>query len=337
MRKRTRVIVWAALVAGGALLFTACVFFLACAGLFFLFEIPVTLAFGWVYYLQRIVPQLNPDAASVVSAVVCLVAVTVGAHVFFRWLYAATQSEPEPQAHWPAKRTIQFVTLVIVMFVAGIAATGLVHQAGWLIRSKEPFVDSNFSNEYRVRDHLEKIGETSNSYRSKHAQLPQSRFDTTGRPMHSWQTAILPHMYNKNIHAQIDFTKPWNDPANAAPMSEQVYVFLNPAHSEDKVNGLGVSHFAGSVHVVLGNGPKTLDSFPAGASNTIFAGEVSSHFRAWGDPLNARDPRLRQNAHPQSFGGPDGKPAQFLMLDGSVRTFKPVEFATIADIPLEPK
>ena len=89
------------------------------------------------------------------------------------------------------------------------------------------------------------------------------------------------------------------------------------------MNGLGASHYAGNPAVVLGDAKK-LDSFPQGTSNTILAGEVSSNFQAWGDPLNVRDPRFGVSGHPQGFGGPY-RPAQFVMLDGSVRTFNPQE------------
>ena len=95
----------------------------------------------------------------------------------------------------------------------------------------------------------------------------------------------------------------------------------------DQVNGFGASHYAGNVAVVLGD-PKTMQSFPAGAANTILAGEVSSGFRAWGDPLNARDPRHGISGGPHAFGAPRRAP-QFVMLDGSVRTFDPQELAEL--------
>jgi hypothetical protein len=94
------------------------------------------------------------------------------------------------------------------------------------------------------------------------------------------------------------------------------------------VNGYGGSHYAGNVFVVLGDA-KTFESFPQGTSNVILAGEVSASFRAWGDPLNARDPRLGAKGHPHGFGGPNGRPAQLVVLDGSVCTFDPEELAKL--------
>jgi hypothetical protein len=140
--------------------------------------------------------------------------------------------------------------------------------------------------------------------------------------MHSWQTALLPFVEQDTLYKQIDQTKPWDHPRNAHPMGERVKVFLHPYHYQDEINGYGVSHYAGNVYVVMGDAPKKLDSFPAGTSNTIFAGEVNSNFRAWGDPLNAR--------HPHGFGGPNGRPPQVVMLDGSVRTVDAKQLAELA-------
>lgn len=305
--------------------------FLACAGLTFLFEIPLTVAFGWPLYLYRVVPQLKPDPWSVASAIVCLIAVVLGSHAFLRWLASASSTEPRP---WPWKRTLQLVGLVVLMFVSGIAVTGMIHQTGWLIRSREPLLEGGI-REIAARmtsaSNLKHISVATSNYSDSKAlnELPRSAFDSQGRPMHSWQTALLPFLDEGSLSSQIDRSKPWNDPANSEPMSKQIKPFLNPAIEQQKVHDFGISHYAGNVQVVLGDKPKTMHSFPQGTSNTILAGEVSSNFRAWGDPLNARDPRLGANGHPQGFGGPNGRPAQFVMLDGSVRTFDPKELAEL--------
>ncbi len=307
--------------------------FLACAGLQFVVELPLTVAFGWPWYLKRVVPQLKPDPWSIVSAVVCLVALVLGSHAFLKWLYAASSTEPR---RWPWKRTFQLVGLVVLMFVSGIAVTGMIHQTGWLIRSREPLVEGGVrvaATRAMSANNLKQIVIAAHNYAdaTNPSELPRSLFDAQGRPMHSWQTALLPYLdlEEDQVYRQINQSKPWTDPINAEPMSKRVKPFRNPAIEQEQVNGFGISHYAGNVHVVLGDTPKTMQSFPQGTSNTILAGEVASNFRAWGDPLNARDPRLGATGHPQGFGGPNGRPAQFVMLDGSVRTFDPKELADL--------
>jgi hypothetical protein len=298
----------------------------------FLIEFPGTLAVGWMAYLVRVIPQLKPDPWIVCTAVVCLLGVILGTHAFLKWLYSATSDEPRD---WPRKWTLQLVGLVVLMFIAGIAFTGLIHQTSWLARSPEPLIRSSLEAGPRIvsRNNLKYLVVATHDHKdnTKPPELPRSQFAPSGQAMHSWQTALLPYLERGALYRQIDLKKPWTDPANAAPLGEPLRVFLHPALLPEPVNGYGVSHYAGNVHVVLSDTPRTLASFQAGTSNTILAGEVSSNFRAWGDPLNARDPTFG----PGGFGGPNGKLAQFAMLDGSVRTLDPQELAELLAKPPE--
>jgi hypothetical protein len=296
------------------------------------FRFGVGLTIGWVPYLVRVIPQLRPDPWAVGTAIVCLLAVTAGMHAFLKWLYAATSAEPR---RWPWNWTFKLVGLVVLIFVAGIAFTGMVHQTSWLVRSPEPLLRSSRDGMPRMSsaNNLKQIGISAFNHEDVWKQLPRSQFDATGRPMHSWQTALLPFLEQGNLYNQIDLKKPWTDPANASAMSTRLKVFMHPSFDYDPIKGFGVTHYAGNVHVVLSDTPLTSNSFPAGTSNTILAGEVSSDFRPWGDPLNARDPRLGDTGQPNGFGGPNGKPAQFVMLDGSVRTFDPKTLAELTEKP----
>jgi hypothetical protein len=311
---------------------------LLCMGATFQFEAIITLAFGWTKYLLRVIPQLNPNPWSVVSALACLICFTCGAHAFLRWLYRAWGTEEESgsidkkSCNWPWKRTLQLVGLVVLMFVSGIAMTGMVHQTGWLIRSPELLTTSR-SGAHRIvsTNNLKQISLAAQSYHDNQTapHLPQSTFDATGRPMHSWQTAILPYIEYGNIYNQIDQSKPWSDPVNMQAMAAPVKPFLHPSLPYEPSTGFATSHYAGNVQILLGDTPKKLSDFPHGTSNTILAGEASSNFRAWGDPLNVRDPRNGAAGQPNGFGGPNGKPALFGMLDGSVRVFDPKELAEL--------
>lgn len=308
-------------VVSAVLLLGACGLALICGGLVIFVEVPVTLAFGWAKHLWRVVPNLNPDPWAAGTAVVGLAGVTVGAHYFLRWLAGS---------EWPLQRSLQCVSLVVLIFVAGIAMVGMTHQTAWLARSPEPLV-TNTGQEFLARttsaNHLKQLGLATENHANANAQLPRSRFDAAGRPLHSWQTDLLPYIEEDALHKQIDLTKPWTHPANAEPLSARIPIFQSYAFGDGRVNGFGVSHYAGNPVVVMGE-PKALNAFPQGTANAILAGEVNAGFRAWGDPLNARDPRQGVAGGPHAFGGPKRAP-QFVMLDGSVRTFDAKELAEL--------
>ena len=101
-------------------------------GQFWLLETLLYLTVGSAMYLSRMSKVVQPDAAAVISAVVCTGAVTVGLHVFLRWL-ASASGRP-----WLWKRTLQILLLLVALFASGVAVTGLVQQSGWLIRTPEP-------------------------------------------------------------------------------------------------------------------------------------------------------------------------------------------------------
>ena len=316
--------------AAATLLTTMVVFFCFCAGAGFVLEVPATLAFGWPWYLWRVVPRLDPDPWAVASAAAYLVGVMVGGHLFLRWVYAASGPPGEPR-RWPWTWTLRLVGLVVLMFVSGIAVTGIAHQTGWLIRSPEPLLSGRRDVVARIKsvNNLKQIAIAAHSAHDDRGELPRSRFDATGRPLHSWQTAMLPYIEEDPLYRRIDPSKPWSHPDNAAVMGTPVRVFLNPTVPTDRVGEYAATHYAGNVAVVLTDASRTMNSFPAGMSNTVLAGEVRSNVRAWGDPLNARDLRLGANAHPDGFGAP-GRPPQFAMLDGSVRTLDPQALAAVA-------
>lgn len=99
---------------------------LACSGLFWTVEMPVTLAVGWFRYLRDVVPQVRPDPAVIAESLLVLAVLAAGLHAFAGWFAR------ERGASWSAGRTAGLLSAVLLMFVVSIASAGVAHQVAWL-------------------------------------------------------------------------------------------------------------------------------------------------------------------------------------------------------------
>jgi prepilin-type N-terminal cleavage/methylation domain-containing protein len=286
-------------------------------------ELLVQLPFGWVLFLRRVVPLLRPDPAVAATGAVCLAGFAVGLHGFLRWFYAAV----EPPRRWKARWTGSIVALVMVMFVAGIATVGIAHQTGWLLTTQPLFERSVASRAARRSasiNNLKQIGlGVLNYVQNSETFPPGATFDEHGRALHGWQTALLPWIDQVELYNQVNLSVPWNDPRNRVPMQTLIWRYVNPELEHTPapvgVEGYGSSHYAGNARML---GVGAVSEIKDGAASTVLAGGVAGRFRAWGDPLNWRDPALGINRSQSGFGGPSPEGAHFVFADGSVHFLK---------------
>jgi prepilin-type processing-associated H-X9-DG protein len=112
----------------------------ACLGIPLLgVDVAFLLAAGWVPYLLRVVPQVTVRWDLVASTAAYVAALAVGAHLFLRWLQRESVNADGASAPaWKWRWTLGGLSLVLLMFVAGTAMVGIVHQTAWLVRSPEP-------------------------------------------------------------------------------------------------------------------------------------------------------------------------------------------------------
>jgi prepilin-type processing-associated H-X9-DG protein len=289
------------------------------------------LLFGWWSYFARVLPRITIGWDGVATAVGCLVLFTVGLHFFLGWLHRELRHQAEESEHgpvrWPARRTIAFVVIVLVMFVAGTAATGVAHQAGWLLRDKNAWdtMTPASQNDDRLSDPKFSLrfglGWGFSGYLSRENRWPATKYDEHGRALHSWQTAILGYLVRgARTASEIDFDRPWNHPRNSAYFRGIVPDYLNAEIATIRSpDGYALSHYAGNRHVLGVRQALTVSSLSDEASNTIVAGEVADGFKPWGDPDNLRDPAQGISGGVETFGGPAKTGANFLFADGSVR------------------
>lgn len=92
-----------------------------------------TIAFGWIGFLRRVVPAViwSPDAIGMF--VVCSLLALAGIQSFGRWLRGG--------AGWRWKWTLNLYAGLWLLFLTVMGATGVAHQAAWLISSKDPWFE----------------------------------------------------------------------------------------------------------------------------------------------------------------------------------------------------
>lgn len=121
-------------------------FFLAATGMVFVLSVPLTLVFGWIVYLMRVVGEVHFNGAEISVAALLLSVFGFGLHFGLRWLYRSLRPVVDPAAPgWQPRWTASVVGLVCLLFAASIATVGTIHQLGWIFTSNEPLLQSSWS------------------------------------------------------------------------------------------------------------------------------------------------------------------------------------------------
>jgi len=310
-----------------------CLVALACLGLAVPLQAFLLLAFGWVHFLWRVVPDVKTDTAGAATGVIALALLVVGLHGFLRWLHAgigALRSEPvgmdtlsESVAVWRLRWTTSLVIIVLMIFVAGISMVGIAHQLAWLANSPEPLVGSGgwlAARRMSSSSNLRNMTIAIHNYHDAQHTFPGTMTDEGGQELSGWQTTILAE-YDSQHFKEIDLTQRWDSPQNASAYKRKVPAFLIPSPGLPKENAAGyaLSHYAANVHVLGGKQRLRMSQITDGTSNTILIGEAAGNYRPWGHPHNYRDPTLGINKSPDGFGSPWPAGAVFSFADGSTR------------------
>jgi prepilin-type processing-associated H-X9-DG protein len=277
------------------------------------------LLFGWAVFLNRVLGRMAVDRGTVAVCLTALVLFTAGIHAAGRSWRRTAEKKPA----WSLRCTVAAVAILFVLFAAGVALVGIVHQVGWLAASAEPFRVETVKSRWRGNssNNLRQIAMALHNYADTYGSLPQGgSFTPEGGMLHSWETHTL--VFIGYSPSTIDLKIPWNDPRNTPSFQSVLPVFLNPdlTGNERDADGYGLSHYAANVEVMGPNRSLKLNDITDGTANTLLVGEVNAHFQPWGHPVNWRDPAKGVNRSPHGFGGaPEAGGANFVMADGSVR------------------
>ena len=143
----------------------AVVVVLACGGAAWLLEAAAHLTLGWFSHLHYVLPRVTVSGSGIALFAMALPATAWLAHSTCRWLWedgeATDARPPRTSEQWRWKWTLIGLAVVMLMFVAGVAATGVVHQTGWLIRSPAPLLEMRHRPlvlQVKCRSNLRQIG-----------------------------------------------------------------------------------------------------------------------------------------------------------------------------------
>jgi hypothetical protein len=292
----------------------------------FLFDTPLYIFFGWLWGLYRIVIRLIDEPAVIGISILVFLLLPIVFHLF------VAQIAKRRNKQWTFKKSFVASSLILLIIVAGFFTVGGIHEIVLPKFSKE----SRYMYAYTGMD-IPPSMNSSNKLRQLcigimvHIDMNNERLPSGGTILdngqlgHGWITQILPYIKEQELYKKIDFSKSWNDPVNAPVFRERVKFcespYLTPLAESRRIdrNGFFKTDYAANQLVLPIGKPLRFADIQDGSANTILAGEVVHNLRAWGSPLNARDPKLGINKSPYGFGSNNTKSITFVLVDGSTK------------------
>jgi prepilin-type processing-associated H-X9-DG protein len=282
------------------------------------FDALLTLGFGWLFHLQRVLPRAEFHPWRVVAGLAGFGVFAVGLHAFLKWFHAGTT-----QRCWAPHWSGVIVAGLAILDFAGVAASGVAYQVAGLAMMPGPRIHVPRHGGRRAwsSSHLRQIGLGAIQYADRHnLRAPVATADQDGLLLHGWMTRLLPYLDEQEVYNQVNFEVPWDHQSNGHNFGIVIICFTNSEYEMRSPGGFALTHYSGNVHLLGGTAPRTMLSVQEGSGTTILMGEIADGLPPWGYPANWRDPALGINRSPRrGFGGPYPGGANFVFADGSIR------------------
>ena len=174
---------------------------LALLGMTVLVEIPFWILFGWIFFLQGVLPRVSVDLSEVSMALIAFVGGTVLLHYLFCSFLKNTPNVGEHSeivfpVRWTLRKSLALSTMICCAFFSGISFVGTVHQTIWLAQSE--MTESSFRDSARKSSSANQLKNNSLSvfdYNFLNKKFPAgSDRGEQGQWVGGWITQILPQM-----------------------------------------------------------------------------------------------------------------------------------------------
>jgi hypothetical protein len=102
--------------------------------------------FGWIPFLVRNVQAMSWHSEALITWASCLLLFILVLHVSAVWFFRSWR----PSVRWRKRWSVLGAAGITLLFTAGIAVIGIIHQTTWLARIDEPFLYADRSMPTRV-------------------------------------------------------------------------------------------------------------------------------------------------------------------------------------------
>ncbi|NVJ25786.1 MULTISPECIES: hypothetical protein [Myxococcus] len=122
--------------------FAAMVFL--CMGQVWVLSVPFLLAFGWLSFLQQVVPEVTPRWGAIVEFLVVAAMLGAGSHLFLRWLWRQLHAGAPEASTWRPRWSVSLLLVGVLLFASTMASVGIGHHVGWLMSGRARLVRSSW-------------------------------------------------------------------------------------------------------------------------------------------------------------------------------------------------
>ena len=233
------------------------------------------------------------------------------------------EQQPYPPMQYPAppRGSGSGAGVTIAIVAAVVAIPMLLMCIGILVGLLLPAVQAAREAARRMQcsNNMKQIALAMHNYHDFYRAFPPAfTTDENGNPLHSWRTLLLPYIEQSALYAQIDLSKPWDDPVNLPFSQIAIPTYACPSGHTDSPEKTCYQVIVDPAGIFSGSTPCKMSAITDGTSNTILVIETESENAVpWMAPDDTDMPKYLSAGKNTRHNHTGGSNAAFA--DGSVR------------------